>query len=379
MIRFCCGHCAHRISVEDKQVGKRGKCPRCGSPVVVPRKSTVVDFNCESCGQRISVPQSHAGRKAKCPKCESTFIVPQIQTPSSTAQQSNSTDVKTRSVDSAGRLTLLDVPQEYKIKDQPANQSGVAEGAIEQEQESEGESAAEETESVGQRKLPWPIDIFLYPISVSGMVHLAILSFLPRMLLPLANPSYWLYPPIFGLGFLVIFLGYLLYCLSDCIRDSANGGRRAPNLIISLDVLLNAGELISSVWNAFVCIAVCLGPLLAYSILARQTDLIFWLLVTYGVLFLPMLLLGTVLFDSLRALNPILIIASMSGVLLPYCGLILLFFAVSALVAIIMALLPPSRLIGYSLSAVCIYLMMVQAHLLGRFYWRHQEKLNWEV
>jgi len=199
------------------------------------------------------------------------------------------------------------------------------------------------------------------------------------MLLPLGHLSYWLHPPIFGLGLLVIFLGYLFYCLSDCIRDSANGGRRAPNIDISPTVLLNAGELISPVFNVFVCTAVCLGPLLAYFIITRRTNLIFWLLVTYGVIFLPMVLLVTVLFDSLRALNPILIIPSTVTVFLPYCGLVLLFFAVGGLIATIISILPQSRVIGYILGAVCIYLAMVAAHLLGRFYWRYQEKLNWEV
>jgi len=40
---------------------------------------------------------------------------------------------------------------------------------------------------------------------------------------------------------------------------------------------------------------------------------------------------------------------------------------------------PQARIISYVLSAVGIYLSMVLAHILGRFYWRYQEKLNWEV
>jgi len=199
------------------------------------------------------------------------------------------------------------------------------------------------------------------------------------MLLPLGHLSYWLHPPIFGLGLLVIFLGYLFYCLSDCIRDSANGGLRAPNIDISPTVLLNAGELISPVFNVFVCTTVCLGPLLAYFIITRRTNLIFWLLVTYGVIFSPMVLLATVLFDSLRALNPILIITSTVTVFLPYCGLVLLFFAVGGLIATIISILPQSRVIGYTLGAVCIYLAMVGTHLLGRFYYLNSKKLNWEV
>ncbi len=304
---------------------------------------SIIKFHCKNCGQKIRVPQIHAGKKGKCPKCKNIIVIPKVQTSNSVTEPANFEHTQTAEYD----------------------------------QELEEESA-EDAESATQCKLPWLVDIFLYPISTSGMVHLAILSFLPRMLLPLGHLN-WHHPPIFGLGFLVIFIGYLLYCLSDCIRDSANGGRRAPNIDISPTVLLNMGELISPVLKAFVCTAVCLGPLLAYFIITRRTNLIFWLLVTYGIFFLPMVLLAVVLFDSLRALNPILIIASMFNVFLPYCGLVSLFFVVSGLVAIIITFMPQLPIISYILSAVCVYLTMVMSHLLGRFYWRCQEKLNWEV
>ena len=334
-----------------------------------------IKFHCENCGRKFSVPQIHAGKKGKCPKCKNIIVIPKVQTTSSVTEQTNAGAPEAISKSSVDDSALLVTPQKDKIQDLPLSQPDISEKTAEYNQELEEESSEE---TAPESRLPWFIDMFLYPISASGMVHLAILSFLPRMLLPLGHLN-WLYPPIFGLGFLVIFIGYLFYCLSDCIRDSANGGRRAPNIDISPTVLLNMGELISPVLKVFVCIAVCLGPLLAYFIITRRTDLVFWLLVTYGIFFLPMVLLAVVLFDSLRALNPILIIASMFNIFLPYCGLVSLFFAVGGLVAIIMAIMPQSRLISYILSAVCIYLTMVMAHLLGRFCYKYKEKLNWEV
>ena len=341
------------------------------------KAGSIIKFHCKNCGRKFSAPQIHAGKKGKCPKCKNIIVIPKIQTTSSITEQTNAEAPEVSSKSSAYDLALLDIPQKDKIQDLPLSQPDISEKTAEYEQELE-EEPPEETATPAQRKLPWLIDLSLYPISASSLVHLAILSFLPRMLLPLGHLN-WRHPPICGLGFLVIFLGYLFYCLSDCIGDSANGGRRAPNIDISPTVLLHAGELISPVLKVFVCTAVCLGPLLAYFIITRRTDLVFWLLVTYSVLFLPMVLLATVLFDSLRALNPILIITSMFNVFLPYCGLVLLFFAIGGLVAIIMAILPQSRIISYILSAVCIYLTIIMAHLLGRFYWRYQKKLNWEV
>ena len=356
MIKFSCDNCGYKIGAKDEKAGKRGKCPGCGGVIVVPEKNILVNFSCENCGEKISALPIQAGKKGKCPKCKFTLVVP-----------------------AAHDLTLLDARDEYKVQDQPPSQSSTPEEVIEQEQELEEESAAEEDESDAGRRLPWIVDLFLYPISVSGMIHLAILSFLPRMLLPMGHRSYWIHPPIFGLGFIIIFIGYLLYCLFDCVRDSADGGRRAPDIEVSADVLLSVWELISPVLKAFVCTVVCLGPLLAYFIIAERTDTIFWLLVVYGVVLSPIVFLAVVLFDSFRALNPILIITSMFGISLPYCGLALLFFVVGSLIAVIMAIQPRSAIIGYIFSAACVYLAMVMAHLLGRFYWRYQEKLNWEV
>ena len=92
-----------------------------------------------------------------------------------------------------------------------------------------------------------------------------------------------------------------------------------------------------------------------------------------------MVLMAVVLFDSLRALNPILIIASMINVFLSYCGLVLLFSAVCGIIAIIIIIMPRDLIISYILSAVCIYLMMVMSHVLGRFCYQYKERLNWEV
>jgi phage FluMu protein Com len=336
----------------------------------------MIKFRCKNCGQKMRVPEVHTGKKGKCPKCKNIIFVPKIESTGTVASHGTSGESESSSRESAYDSTDIDILERDRIQDRPVIRSRISERAIEREQGLEEEPA---DESAAQSDLPWFVDMFFYPISVSGMVHLAILAFLPRMLLPLGHLGYWLHPPIFGLGLIVIFVGYLLYCLFDCIRDSAGGGRRASNIEVSTAVLFNAWELISPVLKAFVCTAVCLGPLLAYFIITERTDAIFWVLAIYGVIFSPMVFLAVVLFDSFRALNPILIVASMFSIILPYCGLVLLFFAVGGLIAMIMAAQPQSGIASYFLGAACIYLAMVMAHLLGRFYWQHQEEIHWEV
>lgn len=354
MIKFSCNNCGHKLGVRDEMAGKRGKCPECSGIIVVPEKNLLVSFQCENCGSNISALPTQSGKKGKCPNCNLTVVVPQLH-----------------------GLTFLDAPAEYKLQDRQPNPPAHPQQEIENEENEQ--EPKEEIQPYTSRKLPWFIDILLYPLSVSGMVHLAILSFLPRMLLPLGHGSYWMHPDIFGLGFVVIFTGYLLYCLFDCVRDSADGGRRASDIEVSVDILLNAWELISPVLKVSVCIAICFGPLLLYSIITQRTDTIFWFLALYAVIFSPITFLAVILFDSFRALNPILIITSIYNVFIHYCGLAAICFAGGLFVSIIMASQPRSSIIGYFFSAACIYLAMVMAHLLGRFYWKYQDKLNWEV
>lgn len=79
MIKFTCSSCNKSISVDDRHAGKKGNCPQCGTAVVVPARSTVIEFHCGSCGRRIKVPGRYAGRKGKCPTCQKPVVVPALQ------------------------------------------------------------------------------------------------------------------------------------------------------------------------------------------------------------------------------------------------------------------------------------------------------------
>ncbi|MHC4482695.1 MAG: hypothetical protein ACYSW4_04025 [Planctomycetota bacterium] len=43
----------------------------------------MIRFECEKCGQKIRTSDRYAGKKAKCPKCKSPLIVPTVKTPAS--------------------------------------------------------------------------------------------------------------------------------------------------------------------------------------------------------------------------------------------------------------------------------------------------------
>jgi hypothetical protein len=317
--------------------------------IVVPEKTILVGFVCESCGEKISAIHTRAGKKGKCPKCRETLAVP-----------------------IAHDLTLLDAPTRCEIQDQPDIQSSTPEQAI--ERETEEESKGEGNESDSERRLPWIIDIFLYPTSAPGLIHLGMFTIIPML------------AGVFGLLGLIaeIAIGlYFFWYITECVRDSAMGGTRAPEAFATADL----GELWSQAQHIIGCYLIFVGPVGFYHLFTERTDFVFWLLLAYGVLFLPMGLLACVMFDSIRGLNPVLLIASIFSTIVQYCGLVLL---IGAVILILVALTSvgvdqtqgPS-VGGLALDAVfrglSVCAALIVSHLLGRFYWRNEEKLSWEV
>jgi hypothetical protein len=380
MIRFYCEHCAHKISVLDKDTGKHGRCPKCGKVIVVPSESTVIEFYCEKCGRKISAPRGHAGKKAICPKCKSTFMIPTNQFTGSAEMRNSSGDLIAHTIDSRHDLTLIDVPEEYKLKDGPVEQYQVSEQTNAGQYESEEDLLAEETEPAGQRSLPWFIDIFLYPFNLAGVIYLISLWLLLFLLCPLVIALLGL-----GIEFIpVVYLlpvAYSLYYFTECIRDSALGRRRAVDLRHS-PAKPDRWDYISQLFVVVGSIAVCFSPVAVYYIITERSDLIYWLTLACGGFFFPMVLLAVVLFDSFGALNPILIIGSIFRTLLPYCGMVLFFFAGALLFMKIDS--PVNRFwllpaVPFLIKIVQLYMIIVAVGLLGRFYHQYEKRLGWEV
>jgi len=241
----------------------------------------------------------------------------------------------------------------------------------------------EEPPLADECKLPWLIDAFLYPISTSGMIHLAVFVIVPILISAFIRLVWYFLGPILGLATAeitepvelilnIIFYSYVCYYISDCVTSSAGGRRRAPDVTTP-----NTISISDFIFQAFIvvgCVAICLAPMLLYSVLVKRTDSWFWALTAYGTFFLPMLLLKVIMFDSFDALNPIEIIRSICRVLLPYFGLVLFFLVVGGFIKEVIPRLP---LCGFLKRAIKVYLVLVLAHRLGWFYWWYKDKLGW--
>jgi len=244
----------------------------------------------------------------------------------------------------------------------------------------------DETEEQPVRKLPWILDIFLYPTSISGLVNLGIfwtlliLLGLTGRILPI--------PFIWGIGKFIV-AAYMYYYLMECIRDSAKGGIRAPENISSMP---DMGDAVSQAMEITASVVIFWGPVAAYSmykifwqstgsdsVYDLRTDVAFWLLLGYGIFFFPMGLLAVAMFNSTSAFNPFLWIASIFSTFFHYCSLVLSFCVLTSLFLKVVFSFTPSLFLAYLFGAAFIYLAMVAAHLLGRFYYINSRKLNWEV
>ncbi|MHC4658981.1 MAG: hypothetical protein ACYS83_07370 [Planctomycetota bacterium] len=239
----------------------------------------------------------------------------------------------------------------------------------------------EEPQLALKRKLPWFVGVLLYPASAHSITYIAIFLFLlfligllDKFVLPYARH----YGGIFSLLLNVLLIGYIFYYFTYCIFDSSRGGLRAPN--ISTEHAPDKADLILQLFLILGSVAICFWPTAVYYyIIAKRIDLTFWVLAAGGTFFFPMALLASVLFDSADALNPILIIGSILKTPLSYCGLILSFCIFGGLVAVIFLVLERLPVLGFISKAVTLYLLFVAAHLLGRFYWWHKDKLDWGI
>ena len=397
MIKFRCEKCGHKISVEDKHAGRQGKCPKCGNAVVVPDVSTLIEVLCVKCGRKISVPKIHAGKKGKCPKCQNIVVIPSLERAQAELPITATTQAQTEQQPPLLDSALFDMPPS-----EPTSQ------ALDDEQYQEdihkmyggliGTAPCESAEAP-ERKLSWWLDIFLYPTNKAGLTMIGVIIGVPIafgllcllvLLSALVWPALILFFPalqIVGLIIALLFAMYLYWYLCQCIRDSALGGIRAPETIGETPGLW---ELITQWLKTIGCLACCALPAMAYFIFTRRSDAVFWVLLVIGMFLFPMSLLAVVMFDSFVGLNPVLVIGSVASTFLPYIGLLLLVAVVFVSIRFVLPMLSVITARGnpFQIMAVMIvygtgiadfYLMMVIAHLLGRFYWKYQDKLNWEV
>jgi len=351
-----------------------------GSQASENRANNTIRFRCSFCGQKIRISKGQAGAKAKCPKCGSIVLVPQADTPQTTPNEDQPIRLERQPA-----LPHTDDARPYA----PA-QPQTPTLATDDIQLFRGAPriGASQPEAPPQRKLPWLVDIFLYPTNAAGLTVLGIIIGIPLIIRAFAwffRLAMTQFPPFLVFFAIFIFFGWVIrfiiwayayWYFCECIQDSAFGAIRAPETLSKTPGL---GEMFWQLVRVMACLGLCIGPAVLYSCLTWRQDLTFWILLGCGIFYYPMALLAIVVFDSFYGLNPLLVIPSIFSTFLQYCALLVFYCLLFLGVAYAIRALWPGRPSFFTYEPFAIYLFIVAAHLLGRFFFRYKDKLNWEV
>jgi phage FluMu protein Com len=338
-----------------------------------------INFRCIHCGHNISVTAGYAGKKCKCPKCRNVISIPKAGKAGPVVSKGDFGDSEVSRKYSGFDRALLDVQQEEAASNQISSRGGMSEKDFEEWKKSAEKTASEEAEPFGIRRLPWIIDIFLYPLSFWGLVNLTIfigvpllLDFLQKIMIIQLSCLFFL----LALVIRVIVYLFMYWYFAECVRDSAEGGLRAPNV---RGYVPGTVDMFWQMVNMIGCFGVFFMPFVIYVLIARKAGVIFWLLLIYAIFSFPIALLAVVVLDSPAGLNPRLLYKSISNTFRKYSGLVLLFVAAVSLMGLLGQKVGESGYLAFIVRCASVYIVFVAAHLLGRFYWRNQEKLKWKV
>ena len=343
MIRFQCPHCAQKLTVPDGQAGREGQCPGCKGRITIPPAVLSQDL--------LAAPPPPADAVRARGRQES-----QSESPAATS-------------DALDRR-LLDLP--------PTGGGDAPETRLSDDEVLAKLRFKPPPEYTGTRQLPWPVDVLLYPLNPAGLINLAIIVGIPLFLTVLQQIVFL---PFLGLMFLLAQLAVAIYAAwywAECTYDSAQGGTRAPQFLDSAGY----GDKWSRVSYLLAVYSVFVLPALLYSLGTGRRDAFLWLLVAWGILFFPMGLLAMVMHDGIYVLNPLLLLGSIRRTLVPYLGLLLLIATQVALFCVVLALAAREK---YATGPAALALLtggyssLVVAHILGRFYWRYHERLDWNL
>jgi DNA-directed RNA polymerase subunit RPC12/RpoP len=342
-------------------------------------------FCCENCGQRIKVAGIYAGRRGKCPKCGSAVLIPVPD------NESVKVDI------SAG----IDYERPGNVQFQKSAGKGDQNSAMKEGRSGEDPyggyydysnlhsrvySKRLEEDEPPERKLPAFIDVFLYPFNLEGIVSLSIFWLMPLFIDFLG--MFIIFPFLLFIPQFIIF-GYMYYYFMDCVRESSAGWVRAPQNIANMPDL---DEAVQQAISIVVSLLIFWGPVAGHVIFRHinqglldgvdydfGSDPVYWVLMGYGVFFFPMGLLSLAMFDSITALNPFLLIRSILITFFPYLGMVMLFCVLAVLFTMVKVFLNSSFILSLFSGAAFVYMAMVTCHLLGRFYYKYSERLDWEV
>ena len=313
----------------------------------------MLKFQCPLCSKKLAVPEEYCGKRVRCPGCSEPIDVP---------DQSPFGAVAADDLDSLSQGPAVDPPAPDPAPNDPDTQTRDALHP-----------------SDASRLAPTEVPdvsfagVFVYPFKGAGkylmLTYLIIIvAFRLGSMLPLMGIG-------FGLAGLVCSIYFLAFLIS-VVASSANGESEMPDWPSFTSW---REDIVTPVLICYLQTALSFLPAIAYLVLAWFEVLAFspplaWALIALGCLVAPMVFLAAVLFSSVEAVNPVLIIGSIFRIFPAY----LLTLAFLALVIVLESVINNLALpIPFLNAVIGIYSSMVMMRILGLLYYKNQHKLGW--
>jgi hypothetical protein len=169
--------------------------------------------------------------------------------------------------------------------------------------------------------------------------------------------------------------GYMAAYMQSVVAVSAQGDDTPPRYPDFSDFY---SEILSPLLRIAGCALVCFGPAGLYqSLVEPANEWVFYGLLLAGALYFPMSLLAVSLFETLAALNPMLVVVSIAKAPLEYlaaCVVLVGSFAGEAYLEKIIVVPYIGNIVGQFIS---LYFIMVEMRILGLLYRCKQKQLGW--
>jgi DNA-directed RNA polymerase subunit RPC12/RpoP len=330
----------------------------------------MIHFTCAKCGKSFTATNDYAGKNGKCTRCNSAILIPAIK------------DVP--------------LPELQKPK-------GIHDESQFVENNYNDEFKKEASPEAFKRKLLWPLDIFLYPANRTGVTMLLIMAGIPLVAMTISTclsiiPVIGVFVSILAAIILIVVNVYSYVYFCQCVQNSAQGYVR---LSVGLGDYMDFWDAFLMMFRIVVSIVLFAAPAFAHLYLKSEADDIpdfifnfpeynkpdefFYYLLAIGAALFPMALLSIIMHESFAGLNPFLILSSLLKTHVFYIGFIVIFWVgifsvwyIRSYCLKLFSLHPYFLLLAISAYRfIKIYLMMVIMHLMGRFYYKNSERLNW--
>lgn len=227
----------------------------------------------------------------------------------------------------------------------------------------------------------------LFPANLTGLAHIAIFTvcFLSLTWVRFVSLGYVCY----AVGFINLLVTIEMICyFYHCVRESADGASSAPDSLLmdgpdmtGVSATLGGLNLLDIQYMTMILpFLICFLPAMLYPYFTDRVDGIFWVLLAAGTFYFPMFFLAVILFDSSSGYNPLIHVISIIKTFFSYC--VLVFQCAVVIVLICLSAIFLSRnhtMAGLLTLPITLYITMVYLHLMGRYFYKNEEKLCWAV